>query len=451
MLIPVLCVAASARDPFRPWIRGGSRDLVELLLGGSGDTACDFVSSAFGTQAYTVRDSQREDRISWARSRRRWLPRDDVDSVLMPNASALSRAPLRLGEDVELEHGESRIASHCANCADIVDIGATHTAFQDGFVLRIRHMHHRVAQMAAVVQAVRAAMYSDVHADLLFAPPPPPAKKANTHKALHNAHAFYVQLDGAQTVHVRANGVSSHQLAEGDVLYVPAGSIVERVGSPRQLSLHIELRAIDVPTRLDALHVAIAAFDDPVLEEHLPDAQYTWRHLLRRSAVLAGTYVPTLRMPLPVAPYMTQLIHAATGISPIEAVAAEIIRFAAAAQQGELLTAALAEIAENGEGDIKRWAAQLHQTHSVGRNSLTQIEHMFALCVTKLAAHAHEIAPQAVRTMRESAVKRAFALRPKLIQVQLDALQRHGQQVVLADDVDSEESCMSEEEDVKVL
>lgn len=434
VLLTALHSASGTNDPFQPWIRGPSVDFLELLLGGTGYTASSFIYDAFGARQHLFRDSAREDRATWTRIRRLWLPREDLDSVLSHNASAFTRdEPLSLGFDVDLERRApssqtgiprtQRIEKHCVHCGIEFNLRAAHDAFHEGFGLRLYHLDRRILDVAIAAQHLRRAWHATVAATLVFNPPGflrSDDEEIGTHK-------FWVQLDGEQSVYEMMHP-NDYELTEGDVLYLPPGVKMSRAGKHKKLSLHIEFALYDIPTRAEAIAAAINAYRDPELDSALPGAQgaFTWRHLLLEALRVAWNVTEELQLPLPLGPRAAALLRDSTGLDPAQTLAHEMARFGIAARRGKLLWPVLEELSSTS-GELRDWADVLRRKRKVGRYSLRQVNMKFLNYLDRMVGEPG-LSKRAVRTLHERIVRDAGARREEIVRSEKDALRRHGQE-----------------------
>jgi len=250
--------------------------------------------------------------------------------------------------------------------------------------------------------------------------------------SISNTHQFLVQLDGAQHVRVNVGGepVAAHKLEEGDILYVPprARSCVTQRDT-KSISLHAAFSISGIPTRIEGILSSILGIQDDEINQVLPGTrEATWRHLLATAASTVSALIPGMNLPLPLSPAAQNLIRDATGTTPVEALEAELMRFATAAEEGELFMPLLEELSSSiDEPELAQWAKQLLRHRKVGNASMNQITRMFRHCLRRIRSKAAVMANNGVRNMRNAALKKAEMNRAKLVAGEKDALERHEQ------------------------
>ncbi len=405
------------------------------LLGGNPDIVHDFISESFGARSALLPDSSREDRALWTRIRRRWLPHDNIDHILALNVSAASNGgPLRLGYDVILERCQmddpsiQQISSMCADCGTIIDLPKVYDAFRDGFSVRIRHLNHRVHAVASATEKLRDYWHASVDSELMFAPP---VQRNSCHQHFEKTsfHEFWVQLDGQQrtVVVLPDNTNSEYDLSEGDVLYVPPGARLSRKSHHSSISMHVHFSIGPLPTRVDGLKTAVDTMKSSVLDERLPgDEKFTWRMLVRSAIESIALAVPGMQLPLPVSPQTSNLIQQATGVTSVEVIRAELIRFVQAAEQSKVINPVLDFLSEKTD-QLGTWARKLKAHGRAGSNTHEQIINMFHHCLRHFGSVNGE---DIIRTMRSNLqTEEQIRKRMKIRCDELYSLQRHGEAV----------------------
>lgn len=279
--------------------------LLTLLLGGPASAAAA-LAAAYATppRPYRVADAGRAGRAAWARTRRTWVAREDVDALLVANVSAVARdddddddgggggghRPLRLGADVTFARPAAGAGGVCerldvtrmgaAVASDVVAVplAAAHDLVATGYAMTVTGVHLRDAAVhRAAVGCLRRAFGVAVTADVTLQPPAvgvlAPGCAAAREAPAVDAHTLVVQLDGERTVWLHpppsptprfggerlsplpgpgdsdsdgdgesggANG--PYALAEGDVLSVPAGWALTSATPRDKVSLSLSYR-----------------------------------------------------------------------------------------------------------------------------------------------------------------------------------------------------------------
>lgn len=266
--------------------------LLTLLLGGPASTAA-VLASAYATPPRPLRvaDAARTGRAAWARTRRTWVAREDVDALLVPNVSVASGGgPLRLGEDVTFARPHAGAGGVCERL-DVTRMGAVVAADETavplaaardlvatGYAMTVSAVHLRDAAVHwAAVGCLRRAFGVAVTADVTLQPPAvaklEPGCAAAREAPSSDAHTLVVQLDGERTVLLHpapspmprfggenapplpglgdsdsesdeedATADRTYTLTEGDVLSVPAGWALTSATPRDKVSLSLSYR-----------------------------------------------------------------------------------------------------------------------------------------------------------------------------------------------------------------
>ncbi|GAB0492309.1 hypothetical protein MMPV_003571 [Pyropia vietnamensis] len=266
--------------------------LLTLLLGGPASTAA-VLAAAYATPPRPLRvpDAARTGRAAWARTRRTWVAREDVDALLLPNVSVASGGgPLRLGEDVTFARPHAGAGGVCerldvtrmgaAVAADetAVPIAAARDLVATGYAMTVSAVHLRDAAVyRAAVGSLRRAFGVAVTADVTLQPPAvaklEPGCAVARDVPTPDVHTLVVQLDGERTVLLhpppspmpRFGGENApplpglggsdsdsddedsaadrtYTLTEGDVLSVPAGWTLTSATPRDKVSLSLSYR-----------------------------------------------------------------------------------------------------------------------------------------------------------------------------------------------------------------
>lgn len=266
--------------------------LLTLLLGGPASTAA-VLAAAYGTPPHPLRvaDSARSGRAAWARTRRTWVAREDVDALLVVNVSATPRGgALHLGDDVTFARPHASEGGVCerldvtrmgaAVAADetAVPLAAARDLVASGYAMTVSAVHLRDAAVhRAAVGCLRRAFGVAVTAEVTLQPPAvaklKPGCAAARDAPTPDAHTLVVQLDGERTVllhpppsptprfdvgdhpplhgpgdsHTDSDGEDGiadrmYTLTEGDVLSVPAGWALTSATPRDKVSLSLSYR-----------------------------------------------------------------------------------------------------------------------------------------------------------------------------------------------------------------
>lgn len=286
--------------------------MLTLLLGGPASTAA-VLAAAYATPPRPLRvaDAARSGRAAWARTRRTWVAREDVDALLVANVSAApGGGALRLGDDVTFARPHAGAGGVCerldvtrmgaAVAADetAVPLAAARDLVASGYAMTVSAVHLRDAAVhRTAVGCLRRAFGVAVTADVTLQPPAvaklKPGCAAARDAPTPDAHTLVIQLDGERTVllhpppsptprfgggdvpplsspgdsHGDSDGEDgfaerTYSLTEGDVLSVPAGwaltSATPRDYVSLSLSYRVATPAVTVGTLLRGLLAGVS-------------------------------------------------------------------------------------------------------------------------------------------------------------------------------------------------
>lgn len=457
------------------------------LLGGL-DAVNDFFATTFERAHQHVRESSREDRRDWQQIYRRFVPLNDVDALLLRNASATRPGrPLALHEDVDLlrpglsENGvwtrqivNTLFPSAKGTARSAVDMASVHQAFRDGFEVVLHVMHHRSRALADLVDGLSAFWLVEVTSSLHLSPPRASKDTAKHAPQLYAADVFLIQLDGQQTVrlfpelfpypaarHVAdpdvqaavQDALQEHKgpdtlvMVPGDVVYVPRGTGVDTVPTG-PLSLHVALEIATHTSSLDnGIRAALDAVREPMPDNPLyallesdtalPGHAAAWIDLLRAAVRVAAEFTPQLRRFLPLGAAVSEAIEDADGASVPELVAEQVQRFAAAAEDA-LFAPVIEVLAERGDAeervrlvaseDVISWAKRIlseAESGEEGQDPMRLAERTFKVCV-KALAESRQAPFDGVTSLQLEALESERVQRPRRLRVRDEALKRHG-------------------------
>lgn len=397
---------------------------------------------------------------------RRFLPHNDIDRLLAYNTSAQSHAPLTLHTDLDLvrpnypEDDVIHILLPNATNPYVIDMPSLHSAFRDGFALRVYHMEKRTRVLADLVEGLRNYWMVDVNAHIEM------DAKGRSNKAQIRCYAndlYLIQLESSQTVviyqdlfsfpaqrHLNDHTIiqttreealrakkSTIHLEEGDLLYIPRGWGF-RLQPKDVVSLHVMLNVATWQSSMaDAIISTIRAVRDPHQENPLDISLQTrggieydadWADVLESAIAVAAELIPSLRRFVPVGVGVEEDMEEVDHEDVIANVAEEVRKFAEAAGT-EMLKPIIEILVEEEEQDklaqiashvVVDWMKKV-----VEDGDIPKMEQMFRVCLRAMASK-HLYAQWGVQQLRLTRYEKEKKERSDRLKWREWVLERHG-------------------------